>query len=243
MCDIIPDSSPHYKKYCILCRSPFTGQLDYQDRKSELLKLSLAIATCAQRDRFAERPVEAIRTSCKELARLADSIIQDIMDPLILQPASLDLATLKKRAGDDLVSNVSAGWHYKRGNTVFHAIYLFMVCIMTLLVVQTVLHQLAGPPVNSELEGVLQEAVMALFQVLHQHFPGETAENLDSNSFRIELVIISICDFLLYYRGFLLYHLSTVYTRLGESSSAHLPTSVGKLKKEMKLCRSTIRQW
>jgi connector enhancer of kinase suppressor of Ras 2 len=89
--------------FCI--RSPFSGQLDYQDRKSELLKLSLAIATCAQRDRFAERPVEEIRTSCKELARLADSIIQDIVDPLILQPASLDLATLKKRAGDDLVSN------------------------------------------------------------------------------------------------------------------------------------------
>jgi hypothetical protein len=35
---------------------------------------------------------------------MADSIIQDIMDPLILQPASLDLATLKKRAGDNLVS-------------------------------------------------------------------------------------------------------------------------------------------
>jgi connector enhancer of kinase suppressor of Ras 2 len=90
--------------FCI--RSPFSGQLDYQDRKSELLKLSLAIATCAQRDRFAERPVEEIRTSCKKLAQLADSIIQDIVDPLILQPASLDLATLKKRAGDDLVSNL-----------------------------------------------------------------------------------------------------------------------------------------
>ncbi|XP_023711372.1 uncharacterized protein LOC111866550 isoform X3 [Cryptotermes secundus] len=87
---------------CWLDRSPFTGQLDYQDRKTELLKLSLAIATCAQRDRFAERPVEEIRSSCKELARMADSIIQDIVDPLILQPASLDLATLKKRAGDDL---------------------------------------------------------------------------------------------------------------------------------------------
>jgi hypothetical protein len=42
-------------------------------------------------------------------------------------------------------------------------IYLFMVCIMTLLVVQTVLHQMAGPQVNSELEGALKEAVMALF--------------------------------------------------------------------------------
>jgi hypothetical protein len=102
---------------------------------------------------------------------------------------------------------------------------------------------MAGPPVNRELEGVLKEAVVALFQVLYQHFPGDTAENLDSNSFRIELVIIFICDFLLYYRGFLLYLLSTVYTRLAESSSAHLLTSVGKLRKEMKLCRSTIRRW
>jgi hypothetical protein len=88
-----------------------------------------------------------------------------------------------------------------------------------------------------------KEAVMALFQVLYQHFTRDTAENLDSNSFRKELVIVFICDFLLYYRGFLLYHLSTVYTRLAESSSAHLLTSVGKLRKEMKLCRSTIRQW
>lgn len=52
--------------------------------------------------------MEEIRSSCKELARMADSIIQDIVDPLILQPASLDLATLKKRAGDDLVSSTGA---------------------------------------------------------------------------------------------------------------------------------------
>ncbi|XP_069700872.1 connector enhancer of kinase suppressor of ras 2 isoform X2 [Periplaneta americana] len=96
---------------CWLDRSPFSGQLDYQDRKTELLRLSLAIATCAQRDRFAERPVEEIRSSCKELARLADSIIQDIVDPLILQPASLDLATLKKRARDDLGFFILPSFH------------------------------------------------------------------------------------------------------------------------------------
>ena len=102
-----------------VCRSPFTGQLDYQDRKTDLLRLSLAIATCAQRDRFAERPVEEIRTSCAELARLADSIIQDIVDPLILQPASLDLATLKKRAGDDLVSSCKVTMTFTIKNTIY----------------------------------------------------------------------------------------------------------------------------
>jgi len=113
------------QKLVLFIRSPFTGQLDYQHRKSELLRLSLALATCAQRDRFAERPVEAIRTSCKELTRLADGIIQDIVDPLILQPASLDLATLKKRAGDDLVSNLLT-FHRQAceiGSLVFHSVY------------------------------------------------------------------------------------------------------------------------
>ncbi|XP_034238099.1 uncharacterized protein LOC117643365 [Thrips palmi] len=87
---------------CWLDRSPFTGQLEYSDRKRDLLKYSLEIATCAQRDRFAERPVEEIRSSCAKLSAIADGIIQDIADPLILQPASLDLATLRKRGGDDL---------------------------------------------------------------------------------------------------------------------------------------------
>ncbi|XP_026293448.2 uncharacterized protein LOC113217672 isoform X2 [Frankliniella occidentalis] len=96
---------------CWLDRSPFSGQLEYADRKSDLLKCSLEIATCAQRDRFAERPVEEIRTSCGKLANIADGIIQDIADPLILQPASLDLATLRKRGGDDLGFFIVPSFH------------------------------------------------------------------------------------------------------------------------------------
>ncbi|XP_046980392.1 uncharacterized protein LOC124545493 isoform X1 [Schistocerca americana] len=87
---------------CWLDRSPFTGQLEYHERKVSLLRLSLKIATCAHLDRFAERPIEEIRSSCQELGKLADGIIQDIVDPLVLQPASLDLATLRKRPGDEL---------------------------------------------------------------------------------------------------------------------------------------------
>ncbi|XP_015591697.1 uncharacterized protein LOC107266083 isoform X2 [Cephus cinctus] len=94
-----------------LDRPPFSGQLEYNDKKAELLKLSLEMATCAQRDRFAEKPIEEIRTTCGELAKLADYIIQDISDPMILQPASLDLATLKKRPGDDLGFHILPSFH------------------------------------------------------------------------------------------------------------------------------------
>ncbi|XP_046471196.1 serine-rich adhesin for platelets [Neodiprion pinetum] len=96
---------------CWLDRSPFSGQLEYNDKKAELLKLSIEMATCAQRDRFAERPIEEIRTTCGQLAKLADYIIQDMADPMILQPASLDLATLKKRPGDDLGFYILPSFH------------------------------------------------------------------------------------------------------------------------------------
>lgn len=66
------------------------------------------MAMSGMRDRFVDKPIEYIRQSCKELAELVDKMIQDIDDSLLLQPASLDLATLKKRPGDHLVSNFAA---------------------------------------------------------------------------------------------------------------------------------------
>ena len=85
-------------------RTPFCDQSSYVDRKTELSKLSVEMAMSGMRDKFAEKPIDNIRQSCMQLAELADSFIQGIDDSLLLQPASLDLATLKKRPGDHLVS-------------------------------------------------------------------------------------------------------------------------------------------
>ncbi|KAJ8920841.1 hypothetical protein NQ315_015633 [Exocentrus adspersus] len=82
---------------CWLDRSPFAGDKDYIDNKTNLLQLGFEMATSAHRDIFSEKPVRTIRKICEELAKMADHIIQEIMDPMILQPASLDLATLKKK--------------------------------------------------------------------------------------------------------------------------------------------------
>ncbi|XP_018897509.2 uncharacterized protein cnk [Bemisia tabaci] len=96
---------------CWLDRPPFSGQVAYINRKSELLKLSLEMATSGQRDRFADNLTENIRSSCQKLAVIADQIIQDIHDPLILQPASLDLVTVKKRPGDHLGFYIVPSFH------------------------------------------------------------------------------------------------------------------------------------
>lgn len=67
----------------------------------------MEMATSGMRDRFVDKPIEYIRESCKLLAELADALIQSVDDSLLLQPASLDLATLKKRPGDHLVSYIT----------------------------------------------------------------------------------------------------------------------------------------
>ena len=43
-----------------------------------------------------------IRSCCDKLALLADKVIQEFTDPFILQPASLDVATVRKKAEEEL---------------------------------------------------------------------------------------------------------------------------------------------
>ncbi|XP_055546244.1 uncharacterized protein LOC129730721 [Wyeomyia smithii] len=83
-----------------LDRAPFRGQLRFDELRKQIMKLGLEMATMAMRDRFSVKPVEMIHNVADKLAKIADYIIQDISDPMVLQPASLDLVTLKKRESD-----------------------------------------------------------------------------------------------------------------------------------------------
>lgn len=80
------------------------------------VNLGIELATNAQRDTFAERPMDVIKVCCMKLADLSDTLIRDVDDPLILQPASLDVATAKKRPGDDdfgiVIDPAIPGIHY-----------------------------------------------------------------------------------------------------------------------------------
>ena len=71
--------------------------------RTTLISLSLELATNAQRDTFAEQPLDVIKSCCDKLAILVDRMIQEFTDSLILQPASLDVATVRKRAEEELV--------------------------------------------------------------------------------------------------------------------------------------------
>ncbi|XP_047521014.1 uncharacterized protein LOC125060256 isoform X2 [Pieris napi] len=81
---------------CWLDRWPLCSGAPLAERKAALLKLSLEAATCAQRDRFAEQPARAVAAAAAAAAAVADYIIQDVSDPLILQPSWVDTVTLRQ---------------------------------------------------------------------------------------------------------------------------------------------------
>lgn len=47
--------------------------------------------------------MQVIRQGCISLAGITDKIVCEFVDPLVLQPASLDVATVKKKPEEDLV--------------------------------------------------------------------------------------------------------------------------------------------
>lgn len=83
-----------------LDRPPFRGQCQFDELRKQIIKLGVEMATMGMRDRFSVKPVETISNVADKLAKVADYIIQDVSDPMVLQPASLDLVTLKKRESD-----------------------------------------------------------------------------------------------------------------------------------------------
>lgn len=93
-------------------RQPFASNEKYQEIRAKILSIGLSVATCTQRDRFAERPVEEIQQKCAQLTQLADDIIENSTDALVLQPASLDIATIRSRSRDDLVSYCNNFYSY-----------------------------------------------------------------------------------------------------------------------------------
>lgn len=46
---------------------------------------------------------KVIREGCISLVGITDRIICEFLDPLVLQPASLDVATIKKKPEEDVV--------------------------------------------------------------------------------------------------------------------------------------------
>ncbi|XP_035205869.1 uncharacterized protein LOC118180902 [Stegodyphus dumicola] len=85
-----------------LDRLPFQHDPLCLKLKKTVLKLSIELASTTQRDQFAERPHALIKRNSLHLAELCDKFVQGSKDSLILQPASLDIAMIKKKPDEEL---------------------------------------------------------------------------------------------------------------------------------------------
>ncbi|GIX91886.1 connector enhancer of kinase suppressor of ras 2 [Caerostris darwini] len=85
-----------------LDRLPFLHDSVCLKLKKTVLKLSIELASTTQRDQFAERPHSLIKKNSLHIAELCDKFVQDSKDSLILQPASLDIALIKKKPDEEL---------------------------------------------------------------------------------------------------------------------------------------------
>ncbi|KAG8189753.1 hypothetical protein JTE90_012928 [Oedothorax gibbosus] len=97
-----------------LDRYPFVGQESYSDVRKTILKLSVELASTAQRDQFAENPHGIIKETCAKLAAQSDKVVQDFNDSLIIQPASLEVAKIKRKQEDDVGIHINSleGIHF-----------------------------------------------------------------------------------------------------------------------------------
>lgn len=121
------------------------------------------MAMSGMRDRFVDKPVEYILHSCKELAELADAIVQCVDDSLLLQPSSLELATLKKRPGDHLVSPIHC---------------VFILHILNVLEIKFLYFFIQGFYLVPSVHGILQVGELKCNSAAHQSGKIETGDEI-----------------------------------------------------------------
>lgn len=91
-------------------RYPFEGQDQYVPIRKTVLRLSIELASTAQRDQFVENPNEVIQTSCLTLAEICDRIVQEINDSLAIQSTALEVVTIRKKPNEDLGMHIHSSY-------------------------------------------------------------------------------------------------------------------------------------
>ncbi|RWS28732.1 uncharacterized protein B4U80_06826 [Leptotrombidium deliense] len=89
---------------------PFEGQDQYAAVRKSLLKISIELAWTSQRDQFVEKPNDVIMKDSVTLADLCDKILQDLMDPLAIQPAYLDVVTIRKKPTEEVGMEIHSSY-------------------------------------------------------------------------------------------------------------------------------------
>ncbi|XP_070191214.1 CNK3/IPCEF1 fusion protein-like isoform X2 [Littorina saxatilis] len=94
-----------------LDRAPFEGVYDICRMRNAIVKLGLDLVTVTQRESSYVDPEEAIIKSCRVLIDYCDGMVQNTKDALVIQPAALEQATIRKKQGEELGMNIQSAYN------------------------------------------------------------------------------------------------------------------------------------
>ncbi|RWS05114.1 uncharacterized protein B4U79_03212 [Dinothrombium tinctorium] len=89
---------------------PFEGNDQYAAVRKSVLKISIELAWTSQRDQFVEKPNDVIMKNSLTLADLCDNILQNLTDPLAIQPATLEVVTIRKKATEEVGMEIHSSY-------------------------------------------------------------------------------------------------------------------------------------
>ncbi|KAK7500180.1 hypothetical protein BaRGS_00008727 [Batillaria attramentaria] len=94
-----------------LDRAPFEGIYDICRLRNSVVKIGLDLVTVTQRESSYVDPQETITKSCRMLIEYCEGLVRDTKDPLVIQPAALELATIRKKQGEELGMNILSAYN------------------------------------------------------------------------------------------------------------------------------------
>uniref|UniRef100_A0A2C9KM06 Uncharacterized protein n=1 Tax=Biomphalaria glabrata TaxID=6526 RepID=A0A2C9KM06_BIOGL len=93
-----------------LDRAPFETIHGISLLRNSLVKLGLELVTVAQKETRIPEVENAIVKICQGMTEYCDELVLNMKESLVVQPASLEMATIRKKPGDELGMNIQSSY-------------------------------------------------------------------------------------------------------------------------------------
>ncbi|KAH9504717.1 Connector enhancer of kinase suppressor of ras 2 [Bulinus truncatus] len=93
-----------------LDRAPFETIHGISLLRNSLVKLGLELVTVAQKESGIPEVEGAIVKTCQGMTEYCDELVLNMKESLVVQPASLEMATIRKKPGDELGMNIQSSY-------------------------------------------------------------------------------------------------------------------------------------
>ncbi|XP_064618161.1 connector enhancer of kinase suppressor of ras 2-like isoform X2 [Liolophura sinensis] len=94
-----------------LDRAPFESMYEMCLQRNTIVKIGIDLIAVTQKDHPRQEAEDAIMKSCSIMSDICDEIVIQSRDPLVIQPTSLELATIRKKPGEELGMHIQSSYY------------------------------------------------------------------------------------------------------------------------------------